>query len=101
MLRNRVDSNQAELIKHFKSWGCSVLNISSLKNCCDAFISLHGRTIAVEIKDGAKPKSARKLTEGEQKFKEEWQGAWRLCESIKDADKIINELNSVERIYTR
>jgi len=28
-----------------------------LKNCCDLLVSLHGRTIAVEIKDGNKPKA--------------------------------------------
>lgn len=101
MRANRIDSNQVELVAYFRSWGCSVLNISSLKNACDIVVALHGRTIMIEIKDSAKPKSARKLTEGEQKFRESWKGAWRLCESIKDADKIINELNSTERIYTR
>ena len=101
MKANRVDANQAELVAYFKKWDCSVLNISSLKNCCDIFISRHGRTIAIEIKDSAKPKSARKLTEGEEKFKEGWAGCWRLCESIKDADKIINELNSTLTIPPR
>ena len=97
----KIDVNQPELVKYFREWGCTVLIVSNLKNCCDIFISLHGRTIAIEIKDGKKPKSARKLTDGELIFKKEWKGAWRLCESIKDADKIINELNSTDRIYTR
>ena len=101
MKANRVDSNQAEIVAHFTKWSCSVLNISSLKNACDIVVARHGRTIMIEIKDSAKPKSARKLTSGEQKFKEEWSGAWRLCESIKDADKIINELNSTLTIPTR
>lgn len=101
MRANRIDSNQVEIVEYFRSWGCTVLNISSLKNACDLVVARHGRTIMIEIKDGAKPKSARKLTSGEQKFKEEWAGCWRLCESIKDADKIINELNSTERLYTR
>ena len=101
MRANRIDSNQVEIVEYFRSWGCTVLNISSLKNACDLVIARHGRTIMIEIKDGAKPKSARKLTEGEQKFKESWAGAWRLCESIKDADKIINELNSTLTIPTR
>ena len=101
MRANRIDSNQVEIVEYFRSWGCTVLNISSLKNCCDIIVARHGRTIAIEIKDSAKPKSARKLTEGEEKFKEEWAGCWRLCESIKDADKIINELNSTLTIPTR
>jgi len=101
MRANRIDSNQTEIVAHFRAFGCSVLNISSLKNCCDIVIGLHGRTIMIEIKDHKKPPSARKLTSGEIAFKESWKGCWRLCESIKDADKIIAELTSADIIYTR
>ncbi len=97
----KIDVNQPEIVAHFRKWDCSVLIISSLKECCDIIVSRHGRSIFVEIKDGKKVPSARKLTDGEEKFKAETKGAWRLCESIKDADKIINELNSTDRIYTR
>ena len=62
MRGNRTDSNQTELVKYFRAWGCSVLIIADLKNCCDLVVSKHGRSIFVEVKDGAKPKSARKLT---------------------------------------
>jgi len=101
MRANRTDANQTEIIKHFNDSACSVLNISSLKNCCDIIVSKHGRSIFVEIKDGKKPKSQRKLTDGEIKFKEETQGAWRLVESEKDADKVIAELNSTDPIHFR
>ena len=97
----RIDRNQPEIVAHFRAFGCSVLNISSLKNCCDIVIGLHGRTIMIEIKDHKKPPSARKLTEGEENFKYNWKGCWRLCESIKDADLILAELTSTERLYTR
>ena len=88
MRANRIDANQTEIIKYFRSMGCYVLNISSLKNCCDILVSKNGATVAIEIKDGSKPKSARRLTSGEAKFRDEWQGAWRLCESLEDAEKI-------------
>ena len=101
MRANRIDANQTELVAYFRQWDCSVLIIADLKNCCDIVVGLHGRTIMVEIKDSAKPKSARKLTPGELAFKESWKGCWRLCESIKDADSIIAELNSPEKLYTR
>ena len=101
MRANRIDSNQPEIVKQFRDWACSVLIIADLKNCCDLIVSKHGRSIFVEIKDGKKPKSARKLTEGEEKFKAETQGAWRLCENEKDAQSIINELNSTLAIPLR
>jgi len=100
-LANRVDGNHKEIVKHFEAFGCSVLSIADLANCCDICVGLHGRTIMIEIKDGKKVPSARKLTSGEIAFKESWKGCWRLCESIKDADKIIAELTSPEKLYTR
>lgn len=78
----RVDDNQNEIIKAFRKLGWSVLIISQLKNCCDIIVSKNGRTIAVEIKDGSKPKSQQKLTEGEEKFRDEWQGEYAIINSI-------------------
>ncbi|MCJ8293358.1 MAG: hypothetical protein MJK15_03035 [Colwellia sp.] len=80
----RIDRNQPEIVKTFRSLGWSVLIISQLKNCCDIMVSKNGRTIAVEIKDGEKPPSKQKLTEGELKFKDEWQGEYSLVKSIDD-----------------
>jgi Holliday junction resolvase len=79
----KVDANQPEIVALFRKLGWSVLIISQLKNCCDIIVSKNGRTIAVEIKDGAKPLSKQKLTEGEAKFKSEWQGEYAIvtCEN--------------------
>lgn len=101
MRANNTDGNQTEIITRFKKFGCSVLNISSLKKCCDIIVSKHGRSIFVEIKDGSKVPSARKLTEGEQLFKAQTQGIWRLVESVADADEVIKELSSVNAIVLR
>ena len=80
----RVDDNQLEIVKTFRKLGWYVLIISQLKNCCDIMVSKNGRTIAVEIKDGSKPPSHRKLSTGEVKFKYEWQGEYMLITSIDD-----------------
>ena len=74
----RVDDNQAEIVKLFRALGWSVLIISQLKNCCDIIVSKNGRTVAVEIKDGNKPPSHRKLSDGEVKFRDNWQGEYAL-----------------------
>ncbi len=74
----KVDDNQKEVVSLFRSLGWYVLIISQLKNCCDIIVSKGGHTIAIEIKDGEKPPSARKLSEGETKFKEEWKGDYEL-----------------------
>lgn len=80
----RVDDNQPEIVSAFRKLGWYVLIISQLKNCCDIIVSKDGRTIAIEIKDGSKPPSAQKLSKGEVKFKDEWQGEYRLVKCIDD-----------------
>jgi len=85
MRANRIDQNQPEIVKQFRDFGCSVL----------------GRSIFVELKDGKKPPSARKLTPGETKFKSVTLGIWRLVETEKDAQNVINELNSTLAIPMR
>jgi Holliday junction resolvase len=80
----KVDANQPEIVDCFRKFGWSVLIISQLKNCCDIIVSKNGRTVAVEIKDGSKPPSQRKLTEGEEKFRQDWQGEYAIVESIDD-----------------
>jgi Holliday junction resolvase len=84
----KVDANQPEIVKALRGIGWYVLIISQLKNCCDIIISKNGRTVAVEIKDGSKPPSQRKLSEGELKFKNEWQGEYMIIESIEDLEKL-------------
>ena len=84
----RIDANQPDVVKEFRWLGYSVLIISQLKNCCDIIIARDGFTCAIEIKDNEKPPSARRLTEGEQGFKDTWKGRWYLCESIDDAQAI-------------
>ena len=74
----KVDDNQKEVVALFRKLGWTVLIISQLKNCCDIIVSKRGRTIAIEIKDGAKPVSARKLSDGEIKFRDAWQGEYAL-----------------------
>ena len=84
----KVDSNQSEVVKAFRDLGWYVLIISQLKNCCDIMVSRNGRTIAIEIKDGEKPPSQQKLSDGEIKFRDEWQGEYQLINCIDDVIKI-------------
>ena len=84
----KVDANQPEIVQAFRKLGWYVLIISQLKNCCDIIVSKNGRTIAVEIKDGSKPPSQQKLSDGEIKFKNEWQGEYMLVTSIEQVKKL-------------
>jgi hypothetical protein len=90
----RVDDNQSDVVALFRKLGWYVLIVSQLKNCCDIIVSKNGDAVAIEIKDGKKPPSARKLSAGEQEFKDNWQGEWRLVENDNDVLKLNEELET-------
>jgi hypothetical protein len=81
----KKDDNHSEIVKTFERLGWSVLDISQIPNTADILIANGSRYCVVEIKDGNKPPSKRKLTEGEKRFMEEWRGIWGLVESVDDA----------------
>ncbi len=89
----KVDNNQQEVVAKFRQLGFSVLHTHQLKNCVDIIVARDKLTATIEIKDGSLAPSARKLSEGEMKFKEDWKGLYFLCESIEDVLKI-------ERVFT-
>jgi hypothetical protein len=87
----RQDRNHNEVKDYFEDYGCSVLNIFQLKNCADIIVAKNNITCIVEIKDGLKCPSQRKLSDGEIKFRDSWLGEWRLVETLEDAAAIVLE----------
>jgi hypothetical protein len=92
MLRtaSRVDGNQASIVRALRAVGAYVLHTHQLKNCFDILVGYRGRTHLMEIKDPAQPPSARQLTPGEAKFREEWRGTpYHVVETADQAIRII------------
>lgn len=88
----RVDANHSEVIDAFRAFGFSVVDTSRLgEGCPDCFVSRSGLTATVEIKDGKKPPSARKLTKPEQEFKDTWRGKYFIVLSVDDVETIGRE----------
>jgi len=86
----KIDSNQNEIVEALRRCGASVLITSQLKNCFDILVGYNGINYIVEIKDGKKPPSQRKLTQGEIKFRDNWRGGkYYVIESVDDALKMI------------
>lgn len=89
---SKVDKNQAEIVKTFRSMGATVLHTHTLKNCFDILVGYKGINYIVEVKDGSLPPSKRRLTEGEQKFKDTWRGGkYYIIESVEDAIEMLTK----------
>lgn len=71
---NRIDANQNAIVDALRKAGAYVRIISQGDGIPDLLVAYKGYTILMEVKDGNKPPSARKLTEAEQKFFDEWTG---------------------------
>ena len=71
---NRIDANQNAIVEALRKAGAYVRIISQGDGIPDLLVAYKGYTILMEVKDGNKPPSARKLTEAEQKFFDEWKG---------------------------
>jgi len=90
-MRNaKVDKNQPEIVKALRKIGCIVLITSQLKNAFDILVGYREKLFMIEIKDGSKPLSARKLTEGEIVCKDKFESVGVKYHIIKSVEEAIN-----------
>jgi len=88
----RVDDNQKSIVDVFRGLGASVQILSDVgKGCPDLLIGIFGKNFLIEIKDGAKPESARKLTKFERIFFDRWKGHVCVINSEREAIDFITK----------
>lgn len=91
----RVDSNQPAIVKRLRKLGAKVVILSEVgRGIPDILICLpRGKkepyTAFIEIKDGSKPPSARKLTMDEAAFRVSWPGHYEIITSEQEATDLI------------
>lgn len=97
--RARVDDNHGSILKRFREYGASVVSLANIgKGVPDALIGVHvpgypeGVNYLIEIKDGDKSPSRRKLTPDEQRFANDWRGPLALIESEDDVDELMKRI---------
>lgn len=87
---NRIDANQNKIVDALRKAGAVVRIISQGEGIPDLLVGYHGYTILMEVKDGDKVPSARKLTEAEQKFFDDWRGGMLvIVNSVEEALEIL------------
>jgi len=87
---NRIDANQNAIVDALRQCGAMVRIISQGGGIPDLLVGYNGYTILMEIKDGDKSPSQRKLTEDEQKFFDEWTGGMlAVVNSVEEALDIL------------
>lgn len=95
----KIDANQSAIVAALRDFGCTVQSLATVgKGVPDLLVGAFGVNVLMEIKDGAKPPSARKLTKDEAKWHQDWTGQVAIVESVEQAlNLIVNIRTQQER----
>ena len=90
----RVDANQIQVVSALRAAGAKVQDLSAVgKGVPDLLCKYQGSFYLIEVKDGQKPPSARKLTPDQVKWHEEWKCAFLgVVESPDEALRFIGAI---------
>lgn len=90
-LRAKVDANQREIVQTLRKCGVSVQSLAQLgKGVPDLLIySPRSGYMLLEIKDGRRKPSERRLTEDEQRWIQNWRGPVHKIETVDQALKTV------------
>ena len=86
----RVDANHNDVVKALQAIGCSVAPLSTVGGGMpDLLVGYRGRNFLIEVKDGEKVPSKRKLTDDQITWIGAWKGQTAIAYSIEDALNIV------------
>ena len=88
----RVDRNQAEIVSALRQIGATVQPIHMVgRGCPDLLVGFRSRNYVLEVKDGAKVPSARKLTPDELRWHDDWRGEVFIVKDEYEAIEVITQ----------
>lgn len=71
----KVDRNQAEIVQALRKVGASVQSLAAVgEGVPDLLVGWRGMNLLIEVKDGNKPPSGRKLTPDQEAWHDAWAG---------------------------
>jgi hypothetical protein len=88
-----VDRNQPEIVKALRNAGVSVQPLHAVgKGCPDLLCAWRNRNVLLEVKDGDKPPSARRLTGPQVDWHAGWGADVFVVETIEQALAAVGRL---------
>jgi hypothetical protein len=87
----RVDDNQEEIVRALRALGAVVVSLAAVGNGCpDLLVGHKGKTLLMEVKDGAKVPSAQQLTPAQKTWHAVWRGSRvEIVRSVNEALVVI------------
>ena len=95
MRARRTDHNHRNIRTALRDIGCTVADTSSAGDGFpDLVVGVVGVNLLMEIKDGARRRSSRKLTAAQIVFQGEWRGQYVVVESVDEAVEVVQQVRS-------
>jgi hypothetical protein len=89
----KVDANQPAIVEALRRVGCEVEVTSTIGGGFpDLIVGYRGVNHMLEVKDGSKPPSARKLTPDQERWHARWRGRVVVVESVEDALRAVGAI---------
>jgi len=86
----KTDRNQAEIVAALRKAGCAVQDLSAVgRGVPDLLVARAGLNILLEVKDGKKPPSDRRLTPEQEAWHAAWPGDVYVVTSVTEALAVI------------
>ena len=90
-LASRIDDNQVEIVKALREVGATVQPLHAVgAGCPDILVGFRGTNLLMEIKDGSKSPSRRKLTPDQVAWHGHWFGQVAIVNSVQQAIDALN-----------
>lgn len=84
------------MVDALRKAGCSVASLAALGcGLPDLMVGFRGRNILLEVKDGSKSLSRRRLTTDEKAFMNAWRGQYAVVESAEQALVVVTQQETV------
>jgi len=82
----RVDANQAAIVEALRAAGYSVQSLAAVgEGVPDLLVGACGVNVLLEVKDGSKPPSERKLTPDQERWHTAWRGRVSVVKTPEEA----------------
>lgn len=90
----RVDSSHGAIVAALRAGGATVQSLAAVGDGCpDLLVGLYGHNLLVEIKDGTKPPSARRLTPEQERWHAAWTGQVAIVCSVEGARRLLEVMH--------
>lgn len=94
MRARRVDANLTEIVHEFRRLGCSVHVTNDM---WDLTVAWSGVVMLIEVKDGKKPPSKKRLTKRAQEFYKTWKAQPKVVEDLSGVEETVALLQDWHR----